>query len=131
MLVYFAPILGRNTRLIHSYWIDTVTRSNAVESLDKFYRCGETPCGFTVQKGWHRYDDLRCFKTNPSFFPSFFSSFSPCLGFGTTLSVKGWRGTEMTVCVSGNWPTYKSRVLQVCAFSSLWMWFCLQFTGQE
>eukprot|EP00752_Nemacystus_decipiens_P009889 g8822.t1 len=25
---------------------------------------------------------------------------------------EGWRGTEMTVCVSGNWPTYKSRVLQ-------------------
>ncbi|CAM9687130.1 unnamed protein product, partial [Pylaiella littoralis] len=25
---------------------------------------------------------------------------------------EGWRGTEITVCVSGNWPTYKSRVLQ-------------------
>ncbi|CAM9660593.1 unnamed protein product, partial [Ectocarpus sp. 13 AM-2016] len=25
---------------------------------------------------------------------------------------EGWRGTEMTVCVSGNWQTYKSRVLQ-------------------
>ncbi|CAM9108711.1 unnamed protein product, partial [Ectocarpus fasciculatus] len=25
---------------------------------------------------------------------------------------EGWRGTEMTVCVSGNWHTYKSRVLQ-------------------
>eukprot|EP00904_Undaria_pinnatifida_P002598 jgi/Undpi1/12339/HiC_scaffold_5.g02015.m1 len=25
---------------------------------------------------------------------------------------EGWRGTEMTVCVSGNWPTYKSRILQ-------------------
>lgn len=43
-------------------------------------------------------------------------SFSLLLLFSERLpDNQGWRGTEMTVCVSGNWPTYKSRILQVCA----------------